>query len=145
MLIKCPECSKANDLKLEAAVSCGHCRTQLTGHSYARVKRSIGTIVLAVGAGAFATKKAGDYLNYTNRYSIHDEYAIVEMCLHSSQRPLATYQYTAKRDDCICALDRVQNSRTVSDFNKDTSSYLAVFEAAAGICRTSRTSLSGSG
>ncbi|HBP5558620.1 TPA: hypothetical protein L6B75_10200 [Pseudomonas aeruginosa] len=77
-----------------------------------------------------------------DRYSIKNEYAIIEMCLNSSQQPLASYQYSGKRDDCICALGEVQKSFKVIDFNQDNDKYLAAFELAARQCKLARTSLS---
>lgn len=84
------------------------------------------------------TKQLVDYKGYMDRYSIKNEYAIIEMCLNSSQQPLASYQYASKRDDCICALGEVQKSFKVVDFNKNTDKYLAAFESAARQCKLTR-------
>ncbi len=142
MLIKCPSCSKSNDLNLESSINCGHCKEPLTGHTYGKIKKSVGAVVVAFGVGAFATKMVGDYAGYTNRYSVGNEYAIVEMCLSSSQRPLASYQYSGKREDCICALGEVQKSYKVGDIKENAVGYLAAFESAARQCKESRALLS---
>lgn len=141
MLIKCPNCSKSNNLNLDAKINCGHCKEPLTGHTYGKIKKSVGAIVVAFGVGVVGTKQLIDYKGYTDRYSIKNEYAILDMCLNSSQRPLASYQYASKRDDCICALEEVQKSFNVVDYNKDTDKYLAAFESAAKQCKLTRTSL----
>lgn len=141
MLIKCPGCSKSNDLNLNAQINCGHCKEPLTGHTYGKVKKSVGAVVVAFGVGVVGTKQLFDYKGYTDRYSIKSEYAILEMCLNSSQQPLASYQYASKRDDCICALGEVQKSFKVVDINNDTDGYLAAFESAARQCKLTRNSL----
>lgn len=141
MLIKCPSCSKPNDLNLDAKINCGHCKEPLSGHSYGKIKKSIGAVVMAFGVGVVGTKQLSDYKGYTDRYSIKNEYAIIEMCLNSSRQPLASNQYTDKRDDCICALGEVQKTYKVMDFNNNTDKYLAAFESAARQCRLTRTSL----
>jgi hypothetical protein len=140
MLIKCPSCSKPNDLKLEAAVNCGHCKKSLSGHTYGRVKKSVAAVVIAFSAGSVVTKKVGDHYQ-AQRYSIQNEYALVDMCLNGSQQPLARYQYQGKKEDCICALSEVQKKFGVKDFNEHTSQYLAAFDTAARSCKASRTSL----
>lgn len=142
MLIKCPGCSKSNELNLDARVICGHCKEPLTGHIYGKIKKSVGAVVLAFGVGVIGTKELVDYKGYMDRYSISNEYAIIEMCLNSSQQPLASYAYAGKRDDCICALGMVQKTFKVMDFNKNTDKYLAAFESAARKCKLTRTSLS---
>lgn len=142
MLIKCSGCSKSNDLNLDAQVNCGHCKEPLTGHTYGKVKKSLGAVVVAFGVGVVGTKELFDHKGYMDRYSIKSEYAIVDMCLNSSQQPLASYKYVGKRDDCICALGKVQKSFKVMDFNKKTDEYLAAFESAARQCKLTRTSLS---
>lgn len=142
MLIKCPGCSKSNELNLDSQVNCGHCKEPLTGHTYGKIKKSVGAVVMAFGVGVIGTKELFDYKGYMDRYSISNEYAIIEMCLNSSQQPLTSYAYTGKREDCICALDKVQKSFKVMDFNKNTREYLAAFELAASQCKLTRTSLS---
>lgn len=142
MLIKCPSCSKSNSLNLDTQVNCGHCKEPLTGHIYGKIKKTLGTVVVALGVGAIGTKELLDYKGYMDRYSIANEYAIIEMCLNSSQQPLASHAYSGKRDDCTCALGKVQKSFKVVDFNKNTDKYLAAFESAARQCKLTRTSLS---
>lgn len=142
MLIKCPDCSKPNDLNLDTQVKCGHCKEPLTGYTYGKIKKSMGAVVVAFGVGVIGTKELVNYKGHMDRYSITDEYAIIEMCLNSSQQPLANYQYAGKRDDCICALGTVQKSSKVADFNKNTNKYLAAFESAARQCKDTRMSLS---
>jgi len=138
MLIKCPNCSKANDLNLETDVNCGHCKKTLRGHTYGKVKTSVAAVVIAFGVGAFATKKIDDYTGSADRYSIKSEYAIIEICLTSSQRALALYQYKGKKEDCICALSKVQKTYGVKDFNEKTDEYLAAFDSAARVCKANR-------
>jgi hypothetical protein len=141
MLIKCPSCSKTNDLNFEADVSCGHCKKTLRGHTYGRVKSSVAAIVIAFGVGAFATNKVGDYTGAADRYSIKNEFAIIEICLNSSQQALALYQYKGKKEDCICALSEVQKMYGVKDLNDKRTEYLAAFDSAARACKASRASL----
>jgi hypothetical protein len=140
MLINCPSCSKANDLNFEADVNCGHCKKSLRGYTYGKVKTSIAAVVVAFGVGAFATKKVDDYTGLADRYSIKSEYAIIEICLTSSQQALALFHYKEKKEDCICALSKVQKKYGVKDFNEKTAEYLAAFDSAARACRASRTS-----
>lgn len=140
MFIKCPACSKNNNLNLEN-VSCGGCKATLSGHYYGKIKASVGTAVIALGVGMFATAKVAGYAGLNDRYSIESEYAIVEMCVSGSQRPLATSAYLGKKDDCACALREVQKNYKVKDFNEQTYKYLAAFDQAAKQCRASRTSL----
>ncbi len=142
MLIKCPGCSKSNDLNLSTQVNCGHCKEPLTGHTYGKIKKSVGAVVVAFGVGVIGTKELVDHKGYMDRYSITNEYAIIDMCLSSSQRPLDSYKYAGKRDDCICALGAVQKTFKVKDFNENTDKYLAAFESAARQCKHTRTSLS---
>ena len=140
MLIKCPSCSKPNDLKLEAEVNCGHCKKALSGHTYGRVKKSVAAVVIAFSAGTLVTKKVSDHY-HAQRYSIQNEYAIVDICLNGSPQVLGRYQYQGKKEDCICALGEVQKKYGVKDFNENTSQYLAAFDTAARSCKASRTSL----
>lgn len=140
MFIKCPACSKNNNLNLDN-VNCGSCKAALSGHHYGKIKASVGTAVIALGVGVFATAKVGGYAGLNDRYSIESEYAIVEMCVSASQRPLATSAYLGKKNDCTCALREVQKDYKVKDYNEQTEKYLAAFEKAAKQCRTSRTSL----
>lgn len=144
MLIKCPSCSKANDLNLDVDVNCGHCKASLRGHTYGRIKKSVVAVVLAFSAGAFVTKKIGDH-TVSNRYSIKSEYVIVELCLNSSLQALGRFQYQGKKEDCTCALAEVQKSFSVKDFNEKTTQYLAAFDSAARACKASRAALSYSG
>ena len=140
MLINCPNCSKTNNLNLEADVNCGHCKKSLRGHTYGRLKKSVAAVVIAFSAGALVTKKIGDH-SVSNRYSIQSEYVIVELCLNSSQQALGRYQYQGKKEDCTCALGEVQKTFGVKDFNEKTTQYLAAFDSAARSCKASRTSL----
>ena len=142
MLIKCPGCSKSNDLNLGAKVNCGHCKAPLTGHTYGKIKKSVGAAVMAFSVGVIGTKAFVEDKGDMHRYAITDEYRIIEMCLNSSQQPLASYKYAGKRDDCICALSLVQRSFSMNDINKDMGNYLTAFESAAMQCNHSRTSLS---
>lgn len=98
--------------------------------------------MVALGVGVFATAKVAGYAGLNDRYSIESEYAIVEMCLNASQRPLATSAYVGKKEDCTCALKEVQKTFKVKDYNEDAYKYLAAFDKAARQCRISRTSLS---
>ena len=83
MLIKCPDCSKPNDLNLDTQVKCGHCKEPLTGYTYGKIKKSMGAIVVAFGVGVIGTKELVNYKGHMDRYSITDEYAIIEMCLNT--------------------------------------------------------------
>ncbi len=140
MFIKCPACAKNNNLNLDT-VNCGSCKAPLSGHTYGKIKKSVGTVVVALSVGAFATAKLGGYAGLNDRYSIESEYAIVEMCVNGSHRPLATSAYVGKKDDCTCALREVQKSYKVKDFNEETHKYLAAFDQAAKQCKLSRTAL----
>lgn len=141
MLIKCPSCSKANDLNLDVDVNCGNCKASLRGHTYGRVKKSVVAVVLAFSTGVIVTKKIGDH-NLSNRYSIQSEYVIVELCLNSSQQALGRHQYQGKKEDCTCALAEVQKTFGVNDFNEKPTQYLAAFDSAARTCKANRTALS---
>lgn len=141
MLIKCPSCSKSNSLNLDTKVNCGHCKEPLTGHTYGKIKQTLGAIAVAFGVGVIGTKEFIGNKDTTDRYSISSEYAIIEMCINSSLQPLASYIYKGKREDCICALDKVQKSFNVMDYNNKTDKYLAAFETAAKQCKLARTSL----
>lgn len=145
MLIKCPSCSKSNDLNFQADVNCGHCQAALSGHTYGKVKTSVVAIAIAVGVGAFATKKVDDFTGLADRYSIKNEYAIIEICLTSSQQALALYQYKGKKEDCICALGKVQKRYGVRDYNEKPSEYLAAFDSAASSCKANRVAKSAPG
>ncbi|NWB27917.1 hypothetical protein [Pseudomonas gingeri] len=140
MYIKCPGCSKTNDLNLDN-INCGSCKATLSGFTYGKIKKSVGTAVVALSVGAFATAKLGGYAGLNDRYSIESEYAIIDMCVNTSQRPLATSAYAGKKDDCTCALREVQKKYKVKDFNAETNKYLAAFENAARQCQNSRLSL----
>lgn len=145
MLIKCPSCSKANDLNFESDVSCGHCKKTLRGYTYGKVKTSVAAIVIAFGAGAFTTHKVDGYTGVGDRYPIKSEYSIIEICLAGSQQALALNQYKAKKEDCICALSKVQQKYKVRDFNERTAEYLAAFDLAARACKADRASATYSG
>ncbi|WP_313629580.1 hypothetical protein [Pseudomonas sp.] len=141
MLIKCPKCSKSNDLNFESAVNCGHCKAELSGHTYGRVKKSVAAVVIAFSAGSLVTKKVGEHYS-PHRYDLGSEYAIVEACLNGSQQALGRSQYQGKREDCICALSEVQKKYGLKDLTDKTSQYLTAFDSAARSCRMGRTSLS---
>ena len=140
MYIKCPDCSKTNNLNLET-VNCGGCKATLSGFTYGKIKKSVGTVVIALAVGGFATAKLGGYVGLNDRYSIENEYALIDMCVNSSKRPLASYAYAGKKEDCACALKEVQKNHTVKDFNAETDKYLAAFEKAAKQCQSRRLSL----
>lgn len=141
MYIKCPSCSKTNNLHLDT-VNCGGCKATLTGYTYGKIKKSVGTVVIALSVGGFATAKLGGYAGLNDRYSIEYEYELIDMCVNSSQRPLATFAYAGKKNDCTCALKEVQKNYKVKDFTAERDKYLTAFEKAARQCQSSRLSLS---
>lgn len=138
MYIKCPGCSKTNNLNLDT-VNCGGCKATLTGFTYGKIKKSVGTVVIALAVGGITTAKVGGWLN--DRYSIENEYALIDMCVNGSQRPLATFAYAGKKNDCTCALKEVQKNYKVKDFTAERDKYLTAFEKAARQCQSSRLSL----
>lgn len=140
MFVKCPGCSKSNNLNFENDVSCGHCKKSLRGYTYGKVKKSVTAVAIALGVGSFSTMKVGEYTGITHRYSIKDEYAITEMCLNGSQRAFDPYQYIGKKEDCLCALGEVQKTHKMNEYRERPAQFLTAFASAARTCKASRPS-----
>lgn len=140
MLIECPKCSKPNNLNLPEA-KCGSCSESLSAHTYKRTKMAFGSVILAIGAGAFGMHKLDAYIHH-NRYSIADEYAILDLCTNGFSGSTTSHLYSMKKDDCICALEQVQKSYSSSELVKQQTAFLTSFERSALDCRKARTSLS---
>lgn len=139
--IDCPHCSTANQLRCEATLECSKCQKPMSGFKYRKVKKAVSAAVVAFSLGVVGTVQVRHHF-VPERYSIRSEYAIVDMCLNSSERPIAVSAYEDKRDDCVCALEQVQKTLKTKDFNEDRAHYLTTFAAAARQCKAARTSSS---
>lgn len=131
MKIECPKCFKENNLNLEAKVTCGHCKEEISGYTYRKPLVSAAT-ALFVGAGGFY---AADKFFEERRYPITEEYAIVEACVSSDRKPLSVPKYLKKRLVCVCALDKTQDDYSAGSFLDDRKGFLAAFERNAMECK----------
>lgn len=69
-----------------------------------------------------------------NRYSVNDEYLIVNSCISEDQRPLRHSYLIKKQEICICALEKTQLIYSTADYKQNYSAFLKTFETNANEC-----------
>ena len=112
-------------------MTCGHCKAELSGHSYKKPLLSV-TTALIVGAGGFyATDK---FVLSEDRYPLKTEYAILSSCANSFDKPISRSSYNKKNDVCICALEKTMDEFSYSDLKSDEKGFLEKFRLNSETC-----------
>lgn len=70
----------------------------------------------------------------SNRYSVNDEYLIVNSCISEDQRPLQDSYLLRKKAICVCALEKTQMIYGSADYKQNYSAFLETFETKANEC-----------
>lgn len=65
--------------------------------------------------------------NVSHRYSINDEYLIINSCISEDERPLRRSYLIDKKEICVCALEKTQIAYK-DDYKKNDLEFLNVFE-----------------
>lgn len=146
----CPECQKTNTANLKTELHCKYCREELTDKTYTKEPKKCvpfftsmvaGTILGGVGiiGGEIYLVKQSPVSekitqnNAPNRYSINDEYLIVDSCISQDKRPLKHVYLIKKQEICVCALEKSQIAYR-ADHKKNELEFLNVFEEKANEC-----------
>lgn len=86
--------------------------------------------ILAYGGSQFI-----DYAITDNRYPLDVEYAILEACSSSNQKPLSSSHYRAKKELCLCAFEDTMNEISYIRYKVDEKGFLTAFESNAKSCK----------
>ncbi|BCR05064.1 hypothetical protein DESUT3_21330 [Desulfuromonas versatilis] len=131
MKIICPDCQKENNIVVTGGTNCQHCEKPLDGYKF--IKPLIPAFLLF----ALTLTGARTYEHYTedNRYPTKIEYALIDQCVSSYNRPIGISTLITKRDLCINALEKTQADFSYSEFKKDQKGFMINFRqnALAGL------------
>lgn len=147
--ILCPECSRATTGYLSSTVcECGQLLTSDTKPTkYIKKPWIIISTTVAFLTGVVGTVGGEYYLlkenlseekivqsSASHRYSINDEYLIINSCISEDQRPLQHSYLIQKKGICICALEKTQLIHSNANYKKNYSGFLNTFEEKANEC-----------
>jgi len=133
MQIECPHCSKGNKLKIEKVV-CGECKESLSGFTYTKYSKPFISATTALFIGVFGYRAVDNHFLDEPRYPLTVEHEIIQLCLNSSQRPIARNIYQGKEKICLCALENVMKKIPYDELDNDPSGFLTLFERKAAAC-----------
>ncbi|WP_041324951.1 hypothetical protein [Saccharophagus degradans] len=88
--------------------------------------------VLAYGGSQFI-----DYAITDNRYPLAVEYAVLEACSSSYEKPVSYRVYGKKKDLCLCALEDTMNEISYIRYKVNENGFLKAFEENAKACKES--------
>ncbi|MDD2782300.1 hypothetical protein [Sulfuricurvum sp.] len=149
VLCPSPKCSKVTTGYLEStACQCGQ---ELTSDSkptkYIKKPWIVISTTVAFLSGVVGTVGGEYYLvkdnlsnekmaqsHTPNRYSINDEYLILNSCISEDQRPLQYSYLFQKKAICVCALEKTQLIYSTADYKQNYSAFLKTFETKANEC-----------
>lgn len=86
--------------------------------------------ILAYGGSQFV-----DYAITDNRYPLDVEYAVLEACTSSYNKPLSYDVYGSKKKLCLCALEDTMNEISYVRFKVNEKGFLKAFENNAKSCK----------
>jgi hypothetical protein len=100
-------------------------------------EHSIVGSITTIAIGAAIGFGASEYVE-SNRYSIHEEFILVESCVESSMYSLHLEQYRKKVEICACALENTQKEYDYKDVldEKKQKSFLKKFREEVNECST---------
>ncbi|OOF13498.1 hypothetical protein BZG84_15670 [Salinivibrio sp. PR932] len=131
MNIECPHCNTDNEIELTENIQCNKCEKSFTDLKLS--KRQLMSAGTALLLGAFGGYKA-DAAFEEDRYPLAVEYAIVDTCANSSKNMISVSRYETKRDVCLCALQKTEQSVPYSDYKSDKTLFLNHFKSNARNC-----------
>lgn len=147
--IVCPECSRATTGHLVSTVcECGQPLTSDTKPTkYIKKPWIVISTTVAFLSGVVGTVGGEYYLlkenlsnektvqsNASNRYSINDEYLIVNSCTSGDERPLKRSYLMDKKEICVCALEKTQHDYDYSSYKQNESIFFKAFEKNVDEC-----------
>ncbi|NRA71946.1 MAG: hypothetical protein HRU24_13070 [Gammaproteobacteria bacterium] len=127
------KCQCAENAETRATVKF-YCKTCSSVIDKIQIKKPLkaGAIaaVLAYGGSQFI-----DYAITDNRYPLDVEYAVLEACASSYNKPMAYRDYGEKRELCLCAMEDTMNEISYVRFKVDESGFLEAFENNVQSCK----------
>lgn len=130
--IECPECGTNNAIPLPWGMECQKCNAKLKSGKYSKRMISAWTaLIIGVGGTIGASQLIG-----ADRYSIEDEYTIIDACINESKQPMSYTNIIKKRDVCACALADTQDDFDADAFSDKATrgDFIRTFEKNAARC-----------
>lgn len=132
MNIKCPHCSKKNDFPTTEAIICQHCDEPISDYDY-QSKSKIGTYALV---GVLSLSLGSNYLRATDeRWSIGQEFQLVQMCVSESQKPLYNDELLDKIKICACSLEATQADYSYGSIQDQRQQFFKDFQNNTRLCK----------
>jgi hypothetical protein len=110
--LECPHCK--SQVLISNGAKCPSCKKSLGGHyEISKTPLIAGIVCIALGYGA------SEYLE-TNRYSILDEFDLMNTCVQSSEHSISKRSYKKKVDICACVVENIQKEfSNIKDIKKN--------------------------
>lgn len=86
-------------------------------------------VIISYGASQFI-----DYAVTDNRYPLDVEYAVMDSCTNSYEKPMVRRAYGKKKAVCLCALEDTMNEISYMRYQVDEKGFLNAFEENAVNC-----------
>jgi len=124
-------CSNDNrNYFIELFVKCGACNKIIKQNKItAPYKVAALLVVISYGTSQFI-----DYAVTDNRYPLDVEYAVMDSCTDSYERPLVRRSYRRKKTICLCAFEDTMNQISYMRYMVDEKGFLDSFEENALSC-----------
>lgn len=135
MNIECPSCSKENKIEYSENILCSECNSAFAGYTYKKYKKPLLSASSALFIGIVGTYKIDQLYFDEARYPIRVEYEIVDNCVNSDKRSLASAQYIKKKNLCLCALELTMDSLPYKEATGDEAKFLSSFRTAINQCQ----------
>jgi hypothetical protein len=124
-------CGDKAEIVATVEVQCKNCNNVIEKFKIKKPLKAIGlTAILAYGGSQFI-----NYAITDNRYPLAVEYAVLEACSSSHNKPLSYSTYGSKKELCLCALEDTMNEISYIRYKVDKQGFLKAFENNAQSCK----------
>lgn len=135
MNIECPKCSTIHRLNVDCDLLCKKCEEDLAKHSYKIHKKSALSVTGALVLGAFSYHQIDEHFFTENRYPLSIEYSIADGCIRSDQTPVTMQVLQAKRNMCLCGLNKTIQDIPYKEYKQDPKKFYNSFAANTLDCK----------
>ena len=127
--VKCNSCQHVNTLPIDQKTRCNKCNERLFSWKIG-LKNSVFELIVLLLTFTGGSYVGSKYLpeqpvNEPVRYSIEQEYAILDQCINYHKNPnrklylFKKNNYLLKRKICICALERTVANTDIENLNRN--------------------------
>jgi hypothetical protein len=135
MRIECPSCSQANNLNLLRTIICAKCKEPLSGHKYSKSGKPMLSAISAVILSVIGYKAIDSNFWEEGRYPVATEYAIIDSCVNADKRPLPTPVYDAKKNTCVCLLEKTMVTLPYNEYENEKALLFSLFNKSLEECK----------